>query len=133
KLWIRGTLLLAMVVLLASCGGGNKITIGAQTYTETKLMAYMYKELIEDQTDVKVDVKEDLATSPIVLEGMQKGEIDMSTQYTGTAIASFADIETSDDSYATLEQSRDIFVGENCEFGVFQPLRFANPYSPTLR
>jgi len=133
KLWIRGTLLLAMVVLLASCGGGNKITIGAQTYTETKLMAYMYKELIEDQTDVKVDVKEDLATSPIVLEGMQKGEIDMSTQYTGTAIASFEDIETPDDSDATLEQARELFGGEDFEFEVLDPLGFANTYAFTVR
>src|SRR5699024_12323132 len=100
KLWIRGTLLLALVVLLVSCGGGNRITIGAHTYTETKLLAYMYKELIEEQTDVKVDVKEDLATSPTVMEGMQKGEIDMSTQYTRTAIAYFKDIEKQDESDA---------------------------------
>src|SRR5690625_6738266 len=50
----RGAQLLAMEVLLASCGGGSKITIGAQTYTERKLMAYRYKELIEEQQDGKV-------------------------------------------------------------------------------
>lgn len=133
KLLTSGSLLLIMVVLLASCGGGNKMTIGAQTYTETKIMAYMYKELIEDQTDVKVDVKEDLATSPIVLEGMQKGELDMSTQYTGTAIASYEDIETPEDSDATIEQAKELFGGEDFEFEVLEPLGFANTYAFTVR
>src|SRR5699024_11470621 len=66
-------------------------------------------------------------------EGMQQGEIDMSTQYTGTAIASFEDIETPDDSDATLEQARELFGGEDFEFEVLDPLGFANTYAFTVR
>src|SRR5699024_9349633 len=75
-------LMIALLLSLAACSGDDdKITIGAQTYTETKILAYMYKDLIEANTDLTVDVKEDIETSPIVLEGMQGGDIDMSTQY----------------------------------------------------
>lgn len=123
-----------LVVTLGACSGGSEsITIGAQTYTETKLLAYMYKDLIENETDIKVDVKPDLATSPIVLEGMQNGEIDMSTQFTGTAIASFTEIENPQDSEATLQQAKDFFGGEDFNFEFFDALGYANTYAFAVR
>lgn len=123
-----------LVVTLVGCSGGSKsITIGAQTYTETKILAEMYKELIESQTDIKVDVKPDLATSPIVLEGMKNGDIDMSTQFTGTAISSFTDIENPKDSAATLQQAKDFFGGEDYNFKFFDALGYANTYAFAVR
>ena len=97
KITIGSILMLLLILPLTACSS-DKITIGAQTYTETKILAHMYKDLIEQETDVKVDVKEDIETSPIVLERMQSGDIDMSTQYTGTAISSYTDIEDPKDS-----------------------------------
>ena len=74
-------LLSVLTLLLTACGsGGDKITIGAITSTETKIMANMYKQLIEDQTDLKVEVKEDLATSPVIIEAMQAGDLQGSMQ-----------------------------------------------------
>jgi osmoprotectant transport system substrate-binding protein len=93
----------------------------------------MYKALIEDQTDIKVDVKPDLATSLIVLEGMQKGDLDMSTQYTGTAISSYVDIDNPKDPEATLQQAKDFFAGDDFHFKFFDALGFANTYAFTVR
>lgn len=135
KLLMSLSLFVLFVFPLAACSsdGSGSITIGAQTYTETKIIAHMYKELIEDQTDLSVEVKPDLATSPIVLEGMQAGDIDMSTQYTGTMISSFFDIENPQDSEATLQQAKDDFSDEEFNFKVYDPLGFANTYAFTVR
>lgn len=135
KILLSVSLFLLFVFPLAACsgGGGGSITIGAQTYTETKIIAHMYKELIEDQTDLSVEVKPDLATSPIVLEGMQGGDLDMSTQYTGTMISSFFEIENPEDSDATLQQARDDFSDEEFNFKVLDPLGFANTYALSVR
>lgn len=134
KLLVSMFLSIILVVTLVACSGGSKsITIGAQTYTETKILAYMYKELIENETDIKVDVKPDLATSPIVLEGMQNGDLDMSTQFTGTAISSFTDIENPKDAEATIQQAKDFFSGEDFNFEFFDALGYANTYAFAVR
>lgn len=67
--------MIAVLLALAACSNDDKVTIGAQTYTETKLLAYMYKDLIEQETDLTVDVKEDIETSPIVLEGIDRKSV----------------------------------------------------------
>src|SRR5690625_1405891 len=133
KLVIFMSLLMFIFPLAACGGGGGSITIGAQTYTETKIIAHMYQELIEDQTDISVEVKPDLATSPIVLEGLQNGDLDLSTQYTGTAISSFTDIESPQDPDATLQQAKDFFSGDDFNFKFYDALGFANTYAFTVR
>jgi len=126
--------LLMFIFPLAACsGGGSKsITIGAQTYTEMKILAYMYKELIEEQTDITVEVKEDLATSPLVLEGLQNGDLDIGTLLSGT-IANFTEIDNPQDPQATWEQARDIFAGEEYNLKYLERLGYENTYAFTIR
>ncbi|GGJ93485.1 glycine betaine/carnitine/choline-binding protein OpuCC [Lentibacillus kapialis] len=133
KLGITSFLILLFIAPLAACSGGGTITIGAQTYTETKILAHMYKDLIEQETDLNVEITPDMATSPIVLEGMQGGDIDMSTQFTGTALSSFTDIDNPQDSEATLDQAKEFFSGEDFNFKFFDALGYANTYAFTVR
>lgn len=116
------------ILLLSACSGGDKLTVGTQTYSETKTMAYMYKELIEDQTDLKVDIKTDMATDTLVLEAMMKDDLQIGTTYTGTALASFFEIDDPSDQEGTLEQTKNDFMDEY-NIKVFDPLGFANTYS----
>lgn len=123
-----------MVLFLAACGGGgDKITISSLTYTETKILAEMYKELIEQETDLEVEMKHDIATSPVVIEGMQSGDIDISTQFTGTSVSSFEEIENPQDSEATLQQMKDLFAGDDFKLEVLGNLGYANTYVFTVR
>nr|WP_313778290.1 glycine betaine ABC transporter substrate-binding protein [Paenibacillus larvae] len=73
----------ALVMTITGCGKSDRIIIGTQTSSEPKILASMYKLLIEDRTDLKVDVLPDLASSPVVISAMKKGEIQMATLYTG--------------------------------------------------
>ncbi|GAA0308224.1 osmoprotectant transport system substrate-binding protein [Gracilibacillus halotolerans] len=122
-----------LTLLLAGCGsGGDTITIGAITSTETKLMAHIYKQLIEDQTDLTVEVKEDLATSPVIIESMKAGDLQGSMQYTGTSLSSFFEIENPQDSEATLQQAKDAFAGDEFNFHWFDSHGFSNTYIFTV-
>lgn len=123
-----------LVLLLSACGSsGDSITIGTITSTETKILAHIYKQLIEDQTDVSVTVKEDLASSPVVIESMQAGDIQGSTQYTGTSLSSFFEIENPEDRDATLQQAKDDFAGDDFKFKWLDALGFQNTYVFTVR
>ncbi|VEF49527.1 glycine betaine/carnitine/choline ABC transporter osmoprotectant-binding protein [Bacillus freudenreichii] len=136
---ILAILLILFIVPLSACsggasgGGGGKITIGSLTYTETKILSHMYKALIEDSTDLKVELKPDLATSPIILEAMKKGDVDMATQFTGTSISSFTEIENPKDREATLQQAKDFFAGDDFNFKFFDGHGYQNTYAFTVR
>lgn len=119
---------MASVLLLSACSGGDKLIVGTQTTSETKAIAHMYKALIEDQTDLKVDVKTDMATDTLVLEAMMSDELQIATTYTGTALASFFEIENPSDREGTIEQTKRDFKDEY-NIHVFDPLGFANTYA----
>lgn len=121
-------LLLLLLVVLSACSGGDKLIVGTQTYSETKTLGYIYKELIEANTDLQVDVKTDMATSVLVLEAMMSDELQISSGYTGTALASFFTIENPRDPEATMEQAQRDF-SEEYQIKVYDSLGFANTYA----
>lgn len=123
-----GLLLLLALFILSACSGGDKLTVGTQTYSETKTVGYMYKELIEANTDLTVDVKTDMATDTLVLEAMMNDELQIATTYTGTALASFFTIENPRDPEATMEQTKKDFSDEY-NIKVYDSLGFANTYA----
>lgn len=142
RLFTTAFLLISLIGLLAACGGSSsgsssggseKLTIGTQTYTETKIVGYMFKALIEEATDISVDMKLDLATSPVVIKAMQNDELQISTQYTGTALDSFFSIENPEDPEATLEQAKRDFGSDEFNFKWLDPLGFENTYALTVR
>lgn len=133
KFTIVSILMLLLMAPLAACSSkDDKITVAALTYTENKILAHMIKDLVEQDTDLKVDVKMDIATTPIILEGMQKDEIDMAIQYTGTSISSFTEIENPEDPDATFEQAKEFFSGDDFGFAVLDKFGFANTYAFTV-
>lgn len=139
----KGLLLVAMVLLLsvfaAACGGkeGGKnasgsIKIGTQTYSEPKILAEMYKALIEDRTDVKVEIVPDLAASPIVIKSMKSNDIQMATLYTGEIFNGYFDIEDTKDRAEVLRQAQEGF-DKSHGFKWFDPYGFENTYAFTVR
>lgn len=120
--------LLLLIFVLSACSGGDKLMVGTQTYSETKTMGYMYKELIEANTDLSVEVKTDMATDTLVLESMMSDDVDIATTYTGTALSSFFSIENPRDREATMEQTQNDFADEY-NIKVYDALGFANTYA----
>jgi len=139
----KGLWIIAMVLLLsvfaAACGdqkGGKNasgsIKIGTQTYSEPKIIAEMYKALIEDRTDVKVEMVTDLAASPIVIQSMKNNDIQMATLYTGEIFNGYFDIEDTKDRAEVLKQAQEGF-DKSHGFKWFDPFGFENTYAFTVR
>ena len=139
----KGIFIVAMVLLLsvfaAACGdqkGGKEasgsIKIGTQTYSEPKILAEMYKALIEDRTDVSVDIVPDLAASPIVIKSMKSNDIQMATLYTGEIFNGYFDIEDTKDRAEEQKQAQEGF-DKSHGFKWFDPYGFENTYAFTVR
>ncbi|WP_276353304.1 glycine betaine ABC transporter substrate-binding protein [Cohnella caldifontis] len=138
----KGIFIVAMIaalsLVLGACGSKKEgaasgtIKIGTQTYTEPKIIAEMYKALIEDRTDAKVEIVPDLAASPIVIKSMDKGDIQMATLYTGEIFNGYFDIKDTKDRTEVLKQAQEGF-DRKYGFQWFDPYGFENTYAFTVR
>ncbi|WP_336773564.1 glycine betaine ABC transporter substrate-binding protein [Paenibacillus sp. MMO-58] len=118
--------------LLSGCGKGNTIIIGTQTFSEPKIIANMYKLLIEDRTDMKVKVMPDLATSTVVLDALTKDDIQMASLYSGIILDNYFPIERTNDRASILKQAQE---GFDKHYGLkwFDSYGFENTYAFTVR
>lgn len=126
-------IMLAVLLLVsASCSSKDTIRIGAATYTETKIMAAVYKELIEDRTDLKVDITPDLLSNPMILKSMKRGDLDMALMYTGVIFNNFFPVKQTTDREEVLKQAKEGF-NKYYDFTWFDPLGWENTYALTVR
>ncbi|WP_240545884.1 glycine betaine ABC transporter substrate-binding protein [Paenibacillus artemisiicola] len=124
--------LCAMMLALAACGTGNTFIIGAQTFTETKILAEMYKALIEDRTDVSAEIIPDLASSPVVLQAIKRNDLQMGTLYSGEIFNNHFPIQETKDRRKVLEQAQAGFK-KYYDLDWMDPLGFENTYAFTVR
>lgn len=125
--------LFSMLFLFTGCStGGRDVIIGTQTFTETKILGYMYKYLIEERGDTNVKVKTDLLSSPFIINAMKENELQMGTLYTGEIFNGWFPVEPTKDPQKALEQAKN---GFNTYHGItwMDPLGFENTYAFTVR
>lgn len=108
------------------------VRIGTQTYTEVKILAEMYKALIEEKTELKVDITPDLASSPVVIRALKNNEIDLATLYTGEVFNNYFDVDASFDRREVYEAARDGFH-DHYGFTWLEPFGFENTYAFAVR
>jgi osmoprotectant transport system substrate-binding protein len=83
-LFIGLALILSLGLILTACTEEEKeVTVGCKNFTEQYIVGEMIKQLLEDR-DFTVNYKPDLATD-IMRNGMEAGDIDICSEYTGTA------------------------------------------------
>jgi len=76
-------------VAFASFSGGEKvIRVGSKNFTEQQILGFMISDLIEGNSDIKVDRQINLGGTQICFEAIKSGEIDAYIDYTGTAFVS---------------------------------------------
>lgn len=63
----------------------NTIYIGTKNLTEQQIIANVYKQVIETNTDYKVKIVSGLDTTSFVQNALESGDIDMYVEYTSSA------------------------------------------------
>ncbi len=106
---IRGTRLLAPALLLATATAmaGETVVIGSKNFEESRLLAEIFAQLIEQRTGLTVERRFNLAGTQVCLEALRGGAIDIYPEYTGNAAFFFdkADSEIWRDAAAGYEEA----------------------------
>lgn len=74
------------IVLLSACSSKDEIVISGKPWTEQFILPYVLGIYIEDQTDYDVTYKEGLGEVAILTPAIEKDEIDLYVEYTGTGL-----------------------------------------------
>lgn len=130
---IRTTIVTVILIALLSlafvgCDGGDKITIGSKDFGESIILGEMFSQLIEAQTDLKVDRKLNLGGTFVCFEAIKKGDIDIYAEYTGTALTA----QLSMDVVSDPDQAYNIVANEfHKQFAIkwLKPLGLNNTYA----
>ena len=79
--------LLATAPLAASCGrgSGDTVTVGSKNFTEELILGELYAQSLE-HAGLAVTRKLNLGTTDIAMAALERGEIDLYPEYTGTAL-----------------------------------------------
>src|SRR6478736_1699579 len=106
------------------------LVIGGKIGAEQDILINMYKEVSEDQTDMKVNLRSSLGKTVFVFEALRNKEIDLYPEYTGTAIVTHLK-EQPDSKNATdkvkagftleFKDREDGYVGIQKEYGLTFP------------
>lgn len=78
--------LLVLTVLLTGCGASKKVVIGSKDFTENIILGEIMAQLIEKNSDIKVERKFNMGGTFVNFEAIKKGDIDIYPEYTGTAL-----------------------------------------------
>ena len=133
--------LLIMVILLSlslvGCsmlagGRSDKIVIGGKNFTEQDILVYMMKDLIEAKTNLKVEVKPYLGGTNVVSQAIERGDLDIYAEYTGTALINILGEELITDPDKAYEKVREIYK-EKKNLVWLKPFGFNNTYTLSMR
>lgn len=110
----------------------ESITVSSLMFTEQVILGNMVSELIEAKTDLTVDRKLALGGTQIVFQALDKGDVDLYVDYTGTMFASLLNYTPTNDADFVYDiVKRDMKSKYNIE--TLAPFNFNNTYVIAIR
>ncbi|WP_373454628.1 osmoprotectant ABC transporter substrate-binding protein [Heyndrickxia sporothermodurans] len=115
-----------------SASSDKSISIGMVTTTETQILGYMEKYMIEHYTDLKVDLVNNLGSSIVLHKAMLNGDVDISAaRYTGTDLPGALGMDPVNDPKKALKIVQKEF-DKRFDQTWFDSYGFANSYAFTV-
>lgn len=137
---ILGAFLLLLVLLGGSFWYMNRgaedkqLTIAGKLGSEPDIIINMYKELIEENSDIKVNLKPNFGKTSFLYSALTSGEIDLYPEFTGTVLETFIpnNTNTSRDPREVYEYARDE-IKKEAGLVYLDPMLFENTYAIAVK
>ncbi|MCY8025601.1 osmoprotectant ABC transporter substrate-binding protein [Bacillus sonorensis] len=139
--YVRGKVILlaAVCIVLSGCAlpglkgdSGQTIKIGAQSMSESEIIASILAQLIEHNTDLQTETIKNLGSNAVQQQALQKGEIDVAaTRYTGDALTGTLRMKPEKDPEKALKLTQKEFK-KRYQMKWFDSYGFDNTYAFTV-
>ncbi|MGM8211211.1 glycine betaine ABC transporter substrate-binding protein [Virgibacillus sp. W0430] len=125
-----GIIFASVLLLLSACSEKQEIVISGKPWTEQFILPYILGKYIEDKTNYEVTYKEGLGEVAILTPAIEKGEIDLYVEYTGTGLKDVLEEQTEPGESAQRIYER-VKKGYEEKYDVtwLEPLGFENGYT----
>lgn len=123
--------LILIMVLPQVWGTGSKKTfvIGAKLGAEPAILINMYKDLIEQDTNLHVELKPGLGKTTFVFNALKKGSIDMYPEFTGTALSTFLKEQAKSRDRAKVYEQVKAGMLKQFNMVMLKPMQFNDTYA----
>ena len=121
-------LLITLSIVLTGCGSAKKVVIGSKDFTESIVLGEIIAQLIEKNSDIKVERKFNMGGTFINFEAIKKGEIDIYPEYTGTALTAQLKKDVINDPQEVYNIVKEEFKNQ-FKFTWLEPFGFHNTYA----
>ena len=115
-----------------TASGDKKIVIGSSNFTEVQILGNIYKELIESNTDISCDTSFGLSGAAFCFSALEKGDIDMFVEYSGTALTNLLAQPINTDPDQVYETVSSLMQSEH-NIHTSAPLGFNNTYVMSVK
>ncbi|RKQ34720.1 osmoprotectant update ABC transporter permease/substrate-binding subunit OpuFB [Oceanobacillus halophilus] len=122
---------IAIVIMVAPFikSEDDTIVIGGKLGSEPEILINMYKLLIEEETDLEVELEPGLGKTSFLFNALETKSIDIYPEFTGTAIAEFLkETAESNDRQEVYEQASEGLL-EQFDLVFLEPMEFNNTYA----
>ncbi len=134
--WPFAAVALALLVLgLPSLAAGAEapvLVVGSKNFSESRLLAELFAQLLEGDGDFAVERRLDLAGTAVCFRALQSGAIDLYPEYTGTGLVTLLGEEARGTPAEVLRRVRRAFRGR-WDLEWLAPLGFENSYEVAVR
>lgn len=132
--------LLLLVVSTVNVGGimgtsGNTLIAAGKLGSEPEILINMYKELIEDQTNLKVEVKPSFGKTTFLFEALKKGSIDMYPEFTGTVTSALLQppLTNIGNNPETVYEAAKEGIKKQDNLVLLEPMAYQNTYAVAVK
>jgi osmoprotectant transport system permease protein len=112
--------------------GEDKIVIGSKNFSEQLILGNMLADLIESKTDIKVERKLNLGGSQVTFSALNKGDIDLYVEYTGTGLVNILKQPANNDPNQVYDYVKKEFQ-KKYGIALLKPIGFNNTYALAVR
>ncbi|MGI6093094.1 MAG: glycine betaine ABC transporter substrate-binding protein [Negativicutes bacterium] len=138
---MKKIILLVMILVLSlslvGCSStasvnSDKIVIGGKNFTEQDILVYIMRDLIEAKTNLKVEVKPYLGGTNVVAQALERGDLDLYAEYTGTGLMNILGEKVINDPEAVYQKVKQMYKDKK-QIVWLKPFGFNNTYTLSVR